>query len=242
MRVTLLPSFTSLDWRERHSTASSMLWFLLVTACAGNAGGGRGRFHRMGCWGFYFVIWVARWQSSGFVWFLGSPPCPALVFKKNSSYDGEAIALSSARENKVPGWAENAAVCGDDMSPWTDDIERHRIHGWFGVGDGDDRQKNSAECMLLRIRLWHHDQQRISIWSRWESIFCAINYPGSWSDGTLTTHFFSHIKGRIGDYKICVNQGFPRSGDATGVLVGPIPERTARWLHLLVRDNFYPSI
>jgi hypothetical protein len=32
--------------------------------------------------------------------------------------------------------------------------------------------------------------------------FCAINYPGSWSDGILTTCFFSHIKDRIGDYKI----------------------------------------
>ena len=58
--------------------------------------------------------------------------------------------------------------------------------------------------------------------------FCAINYPGSWSDGTLTTQFFLHLKRRIGDYKICFDQGFPRSGDATGVLVGPIPERTAR--------------
>ncbi len=67
--------------------------------------------------------------------------------------------------------------------------------------------------------------------------FCAINYPGSWLDGTLTTRFFLHIKGRIGDYKICVNQGFPWSGDATGVLVGPIPERTACQLHPLVRDN-----
>lgn len=67
--------------------------------------------------------------------------------------------------------------------------------------------------------------------------FCAINYPGSWSDGTLTTRFFSHIKDRIGDYKICVDQGFPRSGDATGILVGPIPERSARRLHPLVRDN-----
>ncbi len=66
---------------------------------------------------------------------------------------------------------------------------------------------------------------------------CAINHPGSWSDGTLTTRFFSHIKGRIGDYKICVDQGFPQSGDATGVLVGSIPERTARRLHPLVRDN-----
>ena len=54
-------------------------------------------------------------------------------------------------------------------------------------------------------------------------------------DGSLTTHFFSHIKERIGDYKICVNQGFTWSGDATGFLVGPIPERSARQLHPLVR-------
>ncbi len=67
--------------------------------------------------------------------------------------------------------------------------------------------------------------------------FCAINYPESWSDGTLTTCFFSHIKEKIGDYKICVDQGFPRRGDATGILVGPIPERSARRLHPLVRDN-----
>ncbi len=57
--------------------------------------------------------------------------------------------------------------------------------------------------------------------------FCAINYPGSWLDGSLTTWFFLHIKERIGDYKLCVDQGFPRSGDATGILVGPIPERSA---------------
>ena len=24
--------------------------------------------------------------------------------------------------------------------------------------------------------------------------FCAINYPGSWADGTLTARFFTHIK------------------------------------------------
>ena len=66
---------------------------------------------------------------------------------------------------------------------------------------------------------------------------CAINFPGSWSDASLTTHFFAHIRERIGDYKICVDQGFPRSGDATGILVGPIPERSARRLHSLVRDN-----
>jgi len=57
---------------------------------------------------------------------------------------------------------------------------------------------------------------------------CALNYPGSWSDGTLTARFFSHIKEMIGDYKICVDQGFPRSGDAYGILVGPFPERRVR--------------
>jgi hypothetical protein len=67
--------------------------------------------------------------------------------------------------------------------------------------------------------------------------FCAINYPGSWANGTLTALFFSHITKRIGDYKICVDQGFPPAGDATGILVGPIPERSTRQLHHSVRDH-----
>jgi hypothetical protein len=57
--------------------------------------------------------------------------------------------------------------------------------------------------------------------------FCAINYPGSTASGTLTACFFSHITERIGDYKICVDKGFPQAGDATGILVGPIPEKSA---------------
>ena len=65
----------------------------------------------------------------------------------------------------------------------------------------------------------------------------AINSPGSWADGSLSSLFFDSIRRRIGPYKICVNQGFPQSGDATGILVGPIPERNAHRLHSLVRDN-----
>jgi hypothetical protein len=77
---------------------------------------------------------------------------------------------------------------------------------------------------------------------------CAINYRWSWAKGILTAHFFSHITKRIGDYKICVDQGFPQAGDATGILVGPIPERSARWLHCSAHDhliwlsNIYTSI
>jgi hypothetical protein len=78
--------------------------------------------------------------------------------------------------------------------------------------------------------------------------FCAINFPGSWADGSLTARFLQHIKKRIGDYKICVDQGFPRSGEASGILVGPIPERSARRLYpamrdqLLKRSNVYTSL
>ena len=78
--------------------------------------------------------------------------------------------------------------------------------------------------------------------------FCAINYPGSWTDGSLTARFLPHIKSRIGDYKICVDQGFPRSEEARGILVGPVPERTARRLHRDMRDyllrlsNVYTSL
>ena len=60
---------------------------------------------------------------------------------------------------------------------------------------------------------------------------CAINFPGSWADATLTRRFLQNIKKRIGEYKICVDQGFPRSGEAAGILVGPVPQRSARRLH-----------
>ena len=44
--------------------------------------------------------------------------------------------------------------------------------------------------------------------------FAAINFPGSWADGSLTARFLHQMKRRMLDYKICVDQGFPRSGDA----------------------------
>ncbi len=68
--------------------------------------------------------------------------------------------------------------------------------------------------------------------------FSVINFPGSWADGALTAHFLAHIKTHIGSYKICVNQGFPQSGDAYGTLVGPLTKRAARWLHRDVQDYY----
>jgi hypothetical protein len=60
-----------------------------------------------------------------------------------------------------------------------------------------------------------------------EVFFVAINFPGSWADGALTARILASIRSRIGSYKICVDQGFPRSGDAFGILVGPVTKRAA---------------
>ncbi len=32
--------------------------------------------------------------------------------------------------------------------------------------------------------------------------FAAINFPGSWADGTLVAWFLHHKKAKIGDFKI----------------------------------------
>ena len=61
-------------------------------------------------------------------------------------------------------------------------------------------------------------------------IFCAINFPGSWHYG--------YIRKKIGTYKMCVDQGLPRTGDAVDVLVGPISCSQAYQL----APNFYPYL
>jgi hypothetical protein len=64
----------------------------------------------------------------------------------------------------------------------------------------------------------------------------AINFPGSWADGSLTACFMRHTKSKIGNFKICIDQGFPQSGEAYGTLVGPITKRAVRRLHCNVRN------
>jgi hypothetical protein len=66
--------------------------------------------------------------------------------------------------------------------------------------------------------------------------FAAINFPGSWVDGSLTSRFLHQMKRRMALYKMCIDQGFPCSGDAYGTFVGPITKRVARLLHRDVHD------
>ncbi len=66
--------------------------------------------------------------------------------------------------------------------------------------------------------------------------FAAVNFPGSWADGSLTARFLHQMKRRIGHFKICVDQGFPRGGDASGTFVGLVSKRQAQRLHRDVRN------
>jgi hypothetical protein len=68
--------------------------------------------------------------------------------------------------------------------------------------------------------------------------FAAVNFSGSWADGALTARISASIRSWIGSYKICVDQGFPCSGDAYEILVGPVMKRAVQRLHRDVRDYY----
>jgi hypothetical protein len=70
-----------------------------------------------------------------------------------------------------------------------------------------------------------------------KAIFCSINFPSSWHDGSMMTNISPYIHKLILTYKICVDQGFPRSGDTAKVLLGPISQAQAHRLAL----NWFPT-
>jgi hypothetical protein len=56
----------------------------------------------------------------------------------------------------------------------------------------------------------------------------AINFSGSWYDGSITANILPYIHNNIGTYKMCVDQGFPRGGDAAYILIGPKSEASSK--------------
>jgi hypothetical protein len=57
-------------------------------------------------------------------------------------------------------------------------------------------------------------------------IFACINFPGSWHDSQVATSLIAKVIENIGEYKICVDQGFPRTGDLLNKFVCPISQRS----------------
>jgi len=56
-------------------------------------------------------------------------------------------------------------------------------------------------------------------------IFACINFPGSWHDAQVSLLLIKKVVQKIGEFEICVDQGFPRSGDHLKNTLGSI----SRW-------------
>ena len=56
-------------------------------------------------------------------------------------------------------------------------------------------------------------------------IFACINFPGSRHDSQVATSLIAKVIENIGENKICVDQGFPQTGDLLNKFVGPISRR-----------------
>jgi len=98
---------------------------------------------------------------------------------------------------------------------------------------------------------YHHDTMINNVFCfapTGKLIFACINFPGSWHDSQVSLSLISKVVRDIGDFKICVNQGFPRSGDLLEKFVGPLSRRARRNLPedtrraALRRHNTYVSL
>lgn len=62
----------------------------------------------------------------------------------------------------------------------------------------------------------------------------ALDFSGSWADGSVIAQYMPYILEQIGECKIVVYQGFPRSGVTQNVLVSLVSRQNAERLHPLV--------
>jgi hypothetical protein len=98
---------------------------------------------------------------------------------------------------------------------------------------------------------YHHDTMINNVFCfspTGKIIFACINFPGSWHDSQVSLSLISKVVRNIGDFKICVDQGFPRSGDLLNKFVGPLSRRARSNLPVetrraaLRRHNTYVSL
>jgi hypothetical protein len=64
----------------------------------------------------------------------------------------------------------------------------------------------------------------------------AVNFPGSWHDSQVAMDLIATVLEKIGIYKLCVDQGFPRKGEMFDKFVGPLSRRRKSALADNLRD------
>lgn len=87
---------------------------------------------------------------------------------------------------------------------------------------------------------YHHDTTCNNVFAfspKGKVMFACINFPGSWHDTHVASSLIEIVIERIGEYALCVDQGFPRRGAVEGKLVGPLSKKRRRNLPIEERDE-----
>ena len=98
---------------------------------------------------------------------------------------------------------------------------------------------------------YHHDtmvNNTFTFGPNGKIIHACINYPGSWHDSSVSQSLIEMVIKFIGNFKLCIDQGFPRSGKLFNKFIGPMSSTTRRKIapclrkRLLVKHNKYVSL
>lgn len=109
----------------------------------------------------------------------------------------------------------------------------------------------AAEKQAEAYNGYHHDTRCnnvLAFSSFGKIIYACINYPGSWHDANVVLALANKVINCLDPYALCVDKGFPRSGELFDRFVGPFSKKSIRKLspivrnELIARANVYTSL
>lgn len=145
-------------------------------------------------------------------------------------------------ENKMAKWAamiKQREPIADDVIGFMDGLSLHSECSSERTEQNSMYNGYHSDTMVNNVFAYGADGK---------VFICGFNFVGSVHDGSIASTLLPTIRNKIGHYKICVDQGFPRTGDADGILVGPYSRRSAANLaptlreYLLRLSNCYVSL
>ena len=125
-------------------------------------------------------------------------------------------------------------------------IREPMVNNVIGFVDGLSLPVQCSDDILLQNAAYNgysHDTccTNVFAFSPYGKImYSAYNYPGSWHDSTVAQDLVNIVISRIGIYALCVDQGFPRSGDLHGRFVGPMSKKMKRRLSPELAEYLLP--
>ncbi len=131
--------------------------------------------------------------------------------KQDDAAHSQEVEESPISQGENSWRRENGSICLLDNSgkgAWS--WRCHWIYGWTGSECTSELIEQNAmyngyhsDTMVNNIIAYGPDGK---------VFLCTINFPGSWHDGSIVANILRYIHNNIRNYKMCIDQGFPRSG------------------------------